>query len=129
MDVDNSKHPRENGERSADKKRLRLGDVEKEVQEWTLLELLGGLAALSAQQEDEIFELVSEIKKRLAPASGLQIVLSEQVKPFLIAGLASPLPAVRELTLSQLARTAAGGLQGHALLVLLYITTYFALAL
>lgn len=42
-----------------------------------------------------------------------------QVKPFLTEGLSAALPAIRELTLAQLARTASAGPQGFALLVLL----------
>lgn len=42
-----------------------------------------------------------------------------QVKPFLAQGLSAALPAIRELTLAQLARTASAGPQGFALLVLL----------
>ncbi len=142
MDVDNNKHGREGqdaGDATGDAsyKKIKLGNLEKELRDWTLLELFYGLAKLS--DEDDLLEIVREVKKRLAVLSGLHILLSDQVrispvafrpscqvdtrapqvKPFLTEGLSAALPAIRELTLAQLARTASAGPQGFALLVLL----------
>ncbi|ELR19410.1 HEAT repeat domain containing protein [Acanthamoeba castellanii str. Neff] len=122
MDVDNNKHGREGqdtGDATGDAshKKIKLGDLEKELRDWTLFELFDGLTKLSAQEdEDDLLEIVREIRKRLAGPSGLHILLSDQVKPFLTGGLTAALPAVRELTLAQLARTASAGPQGFALL-------------
>ena len=83
MDVDNNKHGRE-GEDTGDAtgdasyKKIKLGNMEKELRDWTLLELFDGLAKLS--DEDDLLEIVREVKKRLAALSGLNILLSDQVR-------------------------------------------------
>lgn len=87
MEEDSNKHPLEDGsgvggaqmDGGSSKKRVRLAGEEKELREWTLLELFDGLAKMGAHQEDDIIDLVAEIRKRLNSPSGLQIVLSEQV--------------------------------------------------
>lgn len=86
MDVDNNKHGREGqdtGDATGDAshKKIKLGDLEKELRDWTLFELFDGLTKLSAQEdEDDLLEIVREIRKRLAGPSGLHILLSDQVR-------------------------------------------------
>lgn len=82
MDIDN-KHGREGqdtGAATGDEsyKKIKLGNLEKELRDWTLLELFEGLAKLS--DEDDLLEIVREVKKRLAVLSGLHILLSDQVR-------------------------------------------------
>jgi len=120
-----SKHPREPAAGDGAPKKAKLPSSStgtgEELRAQTLLELFHGLGSLAGQQQQQevealLLDLISEIKRRLAGVEGLQVLLSEQMKPFLESGLTSALPLVRELTLGQLARAPAAGPPGCALL-------------
>jgi hypothetical protein len=102
MDVDNNKHSREGQEGDvpegdASHKKIKLGELEKELRDWTLFELFDGLA--KQEDEDDLLDIVREIRKRLAGPSGLAIILSDQVRSSSVEhSLALSLSLSRSLT-------------------------------